>query len=176
MCVCVSVCLCDLQRPSAVTQTGVMNSALTYPSCKDYHTNYSQVWECDVLFQALSLNRTCGVNVQGHEHTHTCQHAWTRTCIHRWGSSAFNPSPLVSGGDPVQGPCPLYWSDWTWGGLPHNGLSSERRHICGEWKVNGSRRKIDRGHSGTRQSNQKTWVGCRGFRTIWHTEQWQKPD
>lgn len=61
---------------------------------------------------------TCDVNAQGHGHAHAHQHARTRTCIHRWGSSAFNPSRLVSGGVPVQGPCPLYWSDWTWGGLP----------------------------------------------------------
>lgn len=110
---------------------------------------------------------TRGVNAQGHEHTRAYKHAQTRTWVHHWGSSAFNPWRLVSGGVRVRGPCPLYWSDWTWGGLPHKGLSSERRHICGEWKVNGSRKKIDRGHSGTSQGNKKNWAAWRGFRTIW---------
>lgn len=159
------MCLCDLQRPFAVTQTGVMNSVLMQPVLQrlphQLFTSFRMWCSFTSTFVQTHVEST-------HKDTsiHTYKHAQTRTCVYHWGSSAFNPSRLVSGGNRVQGPCPLYWSHWTWGELPHKGLSSERRHIWREWKVNGSKKKIDRGHSGIRQGNKKNWVGWRGFRAI----------
>lgn len=152
MCVCVHVFMWPAETLCCDTSWGhELWAYSTHPP--KITTPIIHKFENVMFFFKHSGTDTWGVNTQGHEHTHAYQHARTRTCIHCWGSSAFNPSRLVSGGVPVQGPCPLYWSDWTWGGLPHNSLSSERRHICGEWKVNGSRKKIDRGHSRTRQGN-----------------------
>lgn len=110
---------------------------------------------------------TCGVNTQGH----TYKHAQTRTCVYHWGSSAFNPSRLVSGGVRVQGPCPLYWSHWTWGELPHKGLSSERRHIWSEWKVNGSKKK-DWQRTQWDKARQQELSGLERVQDNINTEQW----
>lgn len=121
-----SVCVCvwDPLGTFAVTQTGVMNSGVKSAYLANITTPFTQKFK-NVTFSLKPWDtetdtlcwRTCA-----HKHTQSC------TCTHHIVSSAINPFRLVIGEVCVQGPCPLYWSHWTWGGLLCKGLSSERRH------------------------------------------------